>query len=52
MTKQQTTNSTGLWHRAAQALGKLFAGMVSLPDDQRIAARRSAADAYPRFPAF
>ena len=33
--------------------GKLFAGMVSFPDDQRTAAaRRSAADAYPRFPAF
>jgi hypothetical protein len=49
---KQTTNTSGLWQRAAQALGKLFAGMVSLTDDQRTAARRSAADAYPRFPAF
>lgn len=52
MAKQQTTQTVGLWHRAAQALGKLLVGMVSLPDDQRTAARRSAADAYPRFPAF
>jgi hypothetical protein len=52
MAKQQTTNTTGLWHRAARALGKLFAGMVSFPDDPRPAARRAAADAYPRFPAF
>ena len=51
MTKQ-TTHTSGLWQRAAQALGKLFAGMVSSTDDQRTAARRSAADAYPRFPAF
>jgi hypothetical protein len=52
MAQQQASNTTGLWHRAAQALGKLFAGVVSLPDDRRTAARRSAADAYPRFPAF
>ena len=53
MAKQQTTHTAGFWHRAGQALGKLFAGMVSLPDDPRtVAARRSAADAYPRFPAF
>lgn len=52
MAKQQATNTTGFWHRAGQALGKLFAGVVSLPDDQRPAARRSAADIYPRFPAF
>jgi hypothetical protein len=52
MVKQVSTHAAGLWHRAAQALGKLLEGMVSLPDDQRIAARRSAADDYPRFPAF
>ena len=43
MDKHQMTKTTGLWHRAAQALGKWFTEMVSLPDDQRTAARRSAA---------
>ena len=32
MTKHRTT---GFWNRAAQALGKLWAGMISLPDDRR-----------------
>jgi hypothetical protein len=52
MTKHPTMTATGFWHRATQALGKLWAAMVSLPADERPAGRRTAADAYPRFPAF
>jgi hypothetical protein len=52
MTRQTNTtgqtNTAGLWHRAAQALGKLLAGMVA-PEHPRHAKH---ADIYPRFPAF
>jgi hypothetical protein len=45
MTKHR--NTTGLWSRTTKALGKFFAGMVTLPP-------RHARDdeAYPRFPMF
>jgi hypothetical protein len=50
MTKQRTT---GLWNRTAQALGKLWAGVVSLPDDRRqTSAERAAWTDYVRFPPF
>ena len=50
MTKQRTT---GLWTRTAQAIGKFFAEMVSLPDERRHPATRTAAwTDYPRFPSF
>jgi hypothetical protein len=50
MTKQRTNASTGLWSRTTRALGKLFAGMVSLPDDRRQTSR--AWDDYPHFPPY
>jgi hypothetical protein len=50
MTKQRTNASTGLWNRAAQALGKLWAGMVSLPDDRRQTSRTW--HDYPTFPPY
>jgi hypothetical protein len=50
MTKLHANASTGLLHRAAQALGKLFAGMVSLPDDRRHTSR--AWNEYPLFPPY
>jgi hypothetical protein len=52
MTKHRTTTSTGLWSRTAQALGKLWAGVVSLPDDRRQTAVRAVWTDYPRFPPF
>jgi hypothetical protein len=48
-----TTGTTGaphFWQRAARALGKVWAEMLSLPDRPRDATRRN--DPYPRFPAF
>jgi hypothetical protein len=46
MTKQ-------LLQRTAKALGKLWAGMITLPDDRRqVAAVRDSWKNYPRFPAF
>ena len=48
MSKQRT--NTGLWSRTTQALGKLFAGMVSLPDDRRHTGR--AWNDYPMFPPY
>jgi len=44
MTKQ-------LWNRTTKTLGKLWAGMISLPDERRPVAVKSWTD-YPRFPAF
>jgi len=52
MTKHRTTAPTGLWHRTAQALGKWWAGVVSLPDDRRQMAARSSWTDYTRFPPF
>jgi len=52
MTKHRTAAPTGFWHRTAQALGKLWAGVVSLPDDRRqIVGQHSWTD-YTRFPPF
>jgi hypothetical protein len=44
MTKQ-------LWNRTTKTLGKLWAGMISLPDQRPAAAKATWTD-YPRFPAF
>ncbi len=52
MSKHRTAAPTGLWRRAAQALGKLWAGMVSLPDDRRPIAAQRARNDYSRFPPF
>ncbi|HWD60608.1 MAG TPA: hypothetical protein VG308_20155 [Stellaceae bacterium] len=52
MTRQRTATATGLWGRATQALGKLWAGMVSLPDDRRQDATRAAWTDFSRFPPF
>ena len=51
MTKHRTTTPRGLWNRTAQALGKLWAGVISLPDDRRQTADRAWTD-FPRFPPF
>ena len=51
MTKQNTTAPTGLWQRTARALGKLWAGVVSLPDDRRQTVRTTSTG-YPLFPPF
>jgi len=48
MTKQRK----GLWNRTTQALGKLFAGVVSLADDRRPNAARAAWTDFSRFPPF
>jgi hypothetical protein len=50
MTKQHTT--TRLWSRTTKALGRLWAGVVSLPDDRRMAGERAAWTDFPRFPPF
>jgi hypothetical protein len=52
MTKHRTATPMGLWSRTAQALGKLWAGVISLPDDQRRPAARAVSTDYPRFPPF
>ncbi|HTW52501.1 MAG TPA: hypothetical protein VME45_11500 [Stellaceae bacterium] len=49
MTKERTNASMGLWSRTARALGKLFAGVVSLPDDRRQTGRWND---YPTFPPY
>jgi hypothetical protein len=49
MTKQRNTKTSGLWGRTTKALGRLLAGMVSLPE--RPQARRDDRD-YPLFPPF
>jgi hypothetical protein len=48
MTKR-TNASIGLWSRTARALGKFFAGVVSLPDDRRQTGRWND---YPTFPPY
>jgi hypothetical protein len=50
MTNDRTTTPRGLWNRTAQALGKLWAGVISLPDDRRQTAARWTD--YTRFPPF
>ena len=50
MSADRTTRSPQLWSRATQALGKLWAGVVSLPDRPRHAARHD--ESYLRFPMF
>lgn len=50
MTKDRTARS-GLWGRTARALGKLWAGVVSLPDDRRQTGERMWSD-YPIFPPY
>ena len=52
MTKERTTAPTGLWNRTTQALGKLWAGMVSLPDDRRQKVAPGSWTDYARFPPF
>lgn len=49
MTKQRMTS---LWSRTAQALGRLWAEMISLPDDRRQPAERAVWTELPRFPPF
>jgi hypothetical protein len=51
MNSNRTTAPTGLWTRTTRVLGKLFAGMVSLPDDDRRHTGRAWSD-YPIFPPF
>jgi hypothetical protein len=41
-----------LWTRTAKALGKLLAGVVTLPDNPRQAAAQKGWNDYPRFPLF
>jgi hypothetical protein len=43
--------SRRLWTRTTQALGKLWAGVISLPDRHPAAAERDFED-YPRYPWF
>lgn len=49
MAKQRTVAPTGLWSRTTRALGKFFAGMVTLPDDRRQTGRWND---YPNYPPF
>jgi hypothetical protein len=49
MNQVQTTKSPRLWRRATTALGKLWQGMVSLPDRPT---QRELEQDYPRFPFF
>jgi hypothetical protein len=49
MTRHRTT----LWHRTTKALGKLWQGMITLPEDPRRAdAKKSSWNDYPHFPPF
>jgi len=50
-TRSVTTASRRLWSRAAETLGKIWAGVVSLPERLPRAAERDFRD-YPRFPMF
>jgi hypothetical protein len=52
MTKHHTTTAKGLWSRAAQTLGRLWAGVISLPDDRRQPAGQRNWNDYSRFPPF
>ena len=50
MTKQTSTAArSGLWQRTTQALGKFFAGVVSLPENRR---HEAVWTDFPRFPPF
>ena len=48
MNKQRTTKTPGLWGRTTKALGRLLAGMVTLPERQQTRGDRD----YPIFPPF
>jgi len=50
MTKHRTASR--IWGRTAQVLGKLWAGVVSLPDNRRPDAVRTSSTGYPIFPPF
>ena len=50
-TLRTTTGSRRFWTRATQALGKLWAEMITLPDRSPGAPRREIDD-YPRYPWF
>jgi hypothetical protein len=52
MTKHRTAAQTGLWRRTAQVLGKLWVGVVSLPDDRRQTVGLHSWTDYTRFPPF
>ena len=52
MNKHRTAAASRLWGRTAKALGKLWAGMISLPDDPRRSAERVSWTDYSRFPPF
>ena len=43
--------SRRLWSRATQTLGKIWAGVISLPE-RSAGSRRRDIDDYPRFPWF
>lgn len=48
-----TKHRNSVWSRTTKALGKWFAGMVTLPEDpRRVPVRGSNCNDYPRFPAF
>jgi len=48
MTKQRTTKAPGFLSRTTQALGRLLAGMVTLPERPQTRSDRE----YPIFPPF
>ena len=48
---RKTAGPRRLWRRTTEALGKIWAGVVSLPDRLPRAAERDFRD-YPRFPMF
>ena len=51
MSALRTGVSRRFWSRATRALGKLWAGVISLPERSPGAAQRDLHD-YPRFPFF
>ena len=42
----------GLWKRTSKVLGKLWVGVISLPDQRQFATAKESWKDYPRFPAF
>jgi hypothetical protein len=55
MNTNRNSNSPRLWNRATQALGKWWAGVISLPDRPQPARRGDIYERdeiYPRFPWF
>jgi hypothetical protein len=52
MTQHRTTTTSRLWRRTTKALGKLWAGMLTLPEDPRRAANEELWTDFPRFPPF